>query len=210
MLLPVRLFILMIDSIMSDYDRAVDEITRKCKSAKKEEHKALVLKTSKKRRHKYQVRQTNMELNHLYNGIPMKGYGEMKFRTPARSGLNDEELNFMGWFEPEDRDDVISLPDTVVEEFARFTPNIHRLHQQLSAGTITEDEFIAGRQALTASLEEARYYRDREGGGTELLFEPRTADTERPADTNPRPMGRIVENPIGEFIYDDVPEPPVY
>ena len=195
---------------MSDYERAVKQFKMDCKEAKMKEKKTFALVVKKKRRHKYQVRQTNMELNHLYRGMPMKGYEEMKFRTPARSGLNDEELNFMGWFEPEDRDDAISLPDTVREEFARFTPNIHRLTQQLNAGTITEDEFIAGRQRLLASLEESRYYRDREGGGTELLFEPRTADTERPADTNPRPMGRIVENPIGEFIYDDVPEPPVY
>jgi len=194
---------------MSDYDRAVEEITRKCKSAKKDEHKEIVLKSSKKRRHKYQVRQTNQQLNHLYNGMPLKGYEEMKFRTPVRSGLTNEELNFMGWFDTED-DDRISLPDTVREEYARFEPNIHRLTQQLGAGTITEDEFIAGRQALTASLEESRYYRDRAAGGTELRFEPRPPDRERPADTNPRPMGRIVDNPIGEFTYDEIPEAPVY
>jgi hypothetical protein len=193
---------------MSDYERAVKQFKMECKEAKMKENKNFALTVKKKRRQKHLIRQTNMALNHIYNGLPMKGYEEIKFRTPARSSLNDEELNFMSWFEPEDRDDVISLPDTVREEFARFEPQIHRLTQQHDIGNITDEEYIAGRQRLLASLEESRYYRDR-GAGSEMIFEPRAPDTERPASTIERPMGRIISDPIGEFTYD-VPEGPIY
>lgn len=193
---------------MSDYERAVKQFKMECKEAKMKENKNFTLTMKKKRRQKHLIRQTNMALNHIYNGLPMKGYEEIKFRTPVRSSLNEEELNFMSWFEPEDRDDVISLPDTVREEFARFEPQIHRLAQQHDIGNITDEEYIAGRQRLMASLEESRYYRDR-GAGSELIFEPRRPDTERPASTTERPMGRIISDPIGEFTYD-VPEGPIY
>lgn len=210
---------------MSDYERAVKQFKMECKEAKRNESKTFVLTMGKKRRKKHLFNQTNTKLNRLFHKKMMKqtddemlkkkypGLSEVvlpvKFRTPFKSSLNDEELELMNWFQGEDDDyDTISLPDTVKAEFARFEPNIHRLTQQHDVGNITDEEYIAGRQALMANLEESRYYRER-GAGTELVFEPRPPDTERPASTTERPMGRIISDPIGEFTYD-VPEGPIY
>ena len=201
-----------------------------CKEAKRNESKTFVLTMNKKRYKKHLFNQTNTKLNRLFHQKMMKqtddemlkrkypGLSErvrpVKFRTPFESSLNSEQLDLMNWFDVtkfpgEDYDDVMSLPDTVKEEYTRFEPQIHRLTQQHDIGAITDDEYIAGRQRLLATLEESRYYRDLETGGTELRFEPRPPDTERPASTTERPMGRIISDPIGEFTYD-VPEGPIY
>lgn len=181
----------MVDSIMSEYEKAVAEFKKNCKETRYEKLREVAVKKSKKRRQEQIIRQTNMKLNNIFHEIPLKGYEGMKFKTPTRSTLTEAELNFLRWFDTTDDEETISIPDTVREEFNRFETNIVRLDQQYQVGVLTDAEYIAARQSLTRALEESRFYRDKDDGGTQLEFEPRRADTERPVSTERPPMGRI-------------------
>ena len=179
---------------MSDHERRVQEFKKNCKEARYAEHRKLALKKGRKRHQDHVIKQTNHSLNQLYWGETMRPYTpsaiSLKFRTPVPTALSQDELDILQWRE-DAVSDVVSLPDTVKEEFSRFEPQIARLEVQYESGNLTQEEYIAGRRALTDSLEEARQYRDREGGGTEMTFEPRRPDTVQPARSRDRPMGRI-------------------
>ena len=198
---------------MSDHERRVQEFKKNCKEARYAEHRKLALKNGRKRHQDHVIKQTNHSLNQLYWNESMKPYNPsaitLKFRTPVPTVLSQDELDRMQWMEhqsiapagrylppsvratTEDFSDIISLPDTVKEEFSRFEPQIARLALQYERGNLTKEEYATGRKALTDSLEEARQYRDREGGGTEMTFEARPPDTVKPAQS--REIARITD-----------------
>ena len=191
---------------MSDHERRVQEFKKNCKEARYAEHRKLALKNGRKRHQDHVIKQTNHSLNQLYWNESMKPYNPsaitLKFRTPVPTVLSQDQLDLLQWRE-DAVSDVVSLPDTVKEEFSRFEPQIARLALQYERGNLTKEEYATGRKALTDSLEEARQYRDREGGGTEMTFEARPPDTVKPARS--REIARITDRE-GRVSRESTPE----